>query len=51
MSVVGDHDVWNASAHETTPSGRTGDSTGERTWNGTGPYRVLGQSVVVFSAG
>lgn len=36
---------------ETTPSGRTGDSTGEGTWDGTGPYPVLGQSVVVFSAG
>lgn len=26
-------------------------STGEGTWDGTGPYPVLGQSVVVFSAG
>ena len=26
-------------------------STGEGTWDSTGPYPVLGQSVVVFSAG
>ena len=29
----------------------TRDGTGEDTSDGTGPYPVLGQSVVVFSAG